>query len=152
MFEAKMLRKWFKPNKQTNKQTNQPTNQLTPSSWVFLEKPPVFCPVESFPTCYGTRSFITVFTKARHWSLSWAKWIQSVPPYPIYLRSILILSSYLRLSFWISHGSPICITFLSHACNMPCPSRPPSLDHSSYIWRRVQVMKLLIMQFCPNIL
>jgi hypothetical protein len=28
---------------------------------------------------------------------------------------------------------------------MPCPSHPPSLDHSNYTWRRVQVMKLLIM-------
>jgi hypothetical protein len=32
---------------------------------------------------------------------------------------------------------------------MPCPSHPPWLDHSNYICRRVQVMKLLIMQFSP---
>jgi hypothetical protein len=30
---------------------------------------------------------------------------------------------------------------------MHCPSHPPWLDHSNYSWRRVQVMKLLIMQF-----
>jgi hypothetical protein len=28
-----------------------------------------------------------------------------------------------------------------------CPSHPPWLDHSNYVWRRVQIMKLLIMQF-----
>jgi hypothetical protein len=28
---------------------------------------------------------------------------------------------------------------------MPCPSHPPRRDHSNYILRRVQVMKLLIM-------
>jgi hypothetical protein len=28
---------------------------------------------------YGTRRFITVFTKSRHWTLSWASWIQSAP-------------------------------------------------------------------------
>jgi hypothetical protein len=33
---------------------------------------------------------------------------------------------------------------------MPCPSHPSSLDHSNYTWRRVQVMKLLIMQFSPT--
>jgi hypothetical protein len=33
---------------------------------------------------------------------------------------------------------------------MPCPSYPLRLDHSNYIWRRVQVMKLLIMQFSPT--
>jgi hypothetical protein len=33
---------------------------------------------------------------------------------------------------------------------MPCPSHPPWLDHSNYTWRRVQAMKLLIMQFSPT--
>jgi hypothetical protein len=47
---------------------------------------------------------------------------------------------------------------------MPCPSHPPWLHHSNYTWRRVQLMKLLIMyntflqppvtssRFGPNIL
>jgi hypothetical protein len=30
---------------------------------------------------------------------------------------------------------------------MACPSYPPRLDYSNYTWRRVQIMKLLIMQF-----
>jgi hypothetical protein len=34
-----------------------------------------------------------------------------------------------------------------HSCYMPCPSHPPWLDDSNYTWRRVQFMKLLIMQF-----
>jgi hypothetical protein len=38
-----------------------------------------------------------VFTRALHWSLSWAISIQSTPSHPISLRSILILSTYLRL-------------------------------------------------------
>jgi hypothetical protein len=46
---------------------------------------------------YGTRRFITVFTQARHWILSWASWIQFTPSSPISLRSILMLSSHLRL-------------------------------------------------------
>jgi hypothetical protein len=28
---------------------------------------------------------------------------------------------------------------------MPCPSHPSWLDYSNYAWRRVQIMKLLIM-------
>jgi hypothetical protein len=36
-----------------------------------------------------------------------------------------------------------------HTCYMPCPSHPPRLDLSDYTWQRVQVMKLLIMQFSP---
>jgi hypothetical protein len=33
---------------------------------------------------------------------------------------------------------------------MPYPPHPPWLDHFNYTWRRVQVMKLLIMQFSPT--
>jgi hypothetical protein len=34
-----------------------------------------------------------------------------------------------------------------HSCYMPCPSHPLWFDHSNYTWRRVQVMKFLIIQF-----
>jgi hypothetical protein len=40
--------------------------------------------------------FNTVFTRALHWSVSWAISIQSTPSHPISLRSILILSTHLR--------------------------------------------------------
>jgi hypothetical protein len=53
-------------------------------------------------------------------------------------------SSQWSLSFWISHQYPICSRLRPHACCMPCPSHPPSLGHSNYTWRRVQVMKVLI--------
>jgi len=43
------------------------------------------------------RRFITAFTSARHLSLFWASSIQSIPPHPTSWRSILILSSHLRL-------------------------------------------------------
>ena len=53
--------------------------------------------VKKFPAFHGTRRFITAFSCARHLSLSWARSIQSIPPYLIYWRSILILPSNLRL-------------------------------------------------------
>jgi len=53
--------------------------------------------VKKFPAFYGTRMFITAFTSARHLSLFWASSIQSIPPHPTSWRSILILSSHLRL-------------------------------------------------------
>jgi hypothetical protein len=37
-----------------------------------------------------------------------------------------------------------------HSCHIPCPSNPPSLDLSNYVWRGVKVMKLLIIQFSPT--
>jgi hypothetical protein len=30
---------------------------------------------------------------------------------------------------------------------MPCPPRPPLLDHSDYTWRRIHVTQFLINQF-----
>jgi hypothetical protein len=70
---------------------------LTPWSTVLLEKLTGFQLVKKFPTYYRTRRFITAFTSARHVPLSWASSIQSMPPHPTSWRSILILSSHLRL-------------------------------------------------------
>jgi hypothetical protein len=50
------------------------TGQPPPRSRV-LEKLIITQLVKKFPAFYGTRSFITVFTRALHWSLSWAKFI-----------------------------------------------------------------------------
>jgi hypothetical protein len=66
-------------------------------SWALLEKLPIVQPLKNFPAFYGTRKFITAFTRALHWSLSLARSIQSIPSHPISLRSILILSTHLRL-------------------------------------------------------
>jgi hypothetical protein len=68
-----------------------------PWSWALLQKPPIAHLFKNFLKFYGTRRFITVFTTALHWSLSWARWIQSIPPYTISLKSIVILFSHLRL-------------------------------------------------------
>ena len=53
--------------------------------------------VKKFPAFHGTRRFITALTSVRHVSLSWASPIQSICPHPTYWRSILILSTHLRL-------------------------------------------------------
>jgi hypothetical protein len=44
----------------------------------------------------------------------------------------------------------MCGPLLSHSRYMPRPPHPPRLDNSDYTWRRIQVMKLLIMQFSTN--
>jgi hypothetical protein len=74
------------------------TYLLTQCSTVLLEKLTGSQLAMKFPTFYGTQRFITAFTRARHLSLSWARSIQSITPHPTSWRSILILSSHLRLS------------------------------------------------------
>ena len=86
---------------------------LTPCSTVLLEKLTGFQLVKKFPAFYGTRRFITVFTSARHLSLSWASSIKSITLHPTYWRSILILSSSLLLG-------PQVVTFPQVSTPKPC--------------------------------
>jgi hypothetical protein len=62
-----------------------------------LEKSTGFQLVKKFSATFGTLRFITVHTSAHHLSLSQATSIKSIPPHPTTRRSILILSSHLRL-------------------------------------------------------
>ena len=71
---------------------------LTPWCRVLLEKLTGLQLVKKFPAFHGTRRFITTPTSVRHLSLSWASTIQSIYPHPTSCRSILILSTHLRLS------------------------------------------------------
>ena len=70
---------------------------LTPWCIVLLEKLTGLQLVKKFAAFHGTRRFITALTSVRHLSLSWASPIQSTYPRPISWRSILILSTHLRL-------------------------------------------------------
>jgi hypothetical protein len=102
---------------------------LTPWSRVLFEKLTGFQLVKKFPAFYGTRMFITVFTSARHLFLSWATSIQSIPPHPTSWRSILILSSHLRLglpSGLFPSGFPT--TPLLSPIRATCPTRLIRLD------------------------
>ena len=73
------------------------TYLLTPWCRILLEQLTGLRLVKKFPAFYGTRRFITALTSAHHLSLSWANTSQSIPPHPNSWRSIIILSSHLRL-------------------------------------------------------
>jgi hypothetical protein len=80
-------------------------------SWALLKKLPIVQLLKNFPAFYRTRRFITVFTRALHWSLSWARSIQSIPSYlskvhlilSTHLRLVCLVFSFLlwRLSVWL---------------------------------------------------
>ena len=73
------------------------THLLTPWCRVLLEKLTGLQLVKKFPTFHGTRRFITALTSVRHLSLSWASPIQSIYPHLTSWKSVLILSTHLRL-------------------------------------------------------
>jgi hypothetical protein len=98
---------------------------LTPWSRGLLEMLTGSLLVKKFPAFYGTRSFITPFTSARHLFLFWARSIQTMRPYSTSWRSILIFS-HLRLglptglfSFRFPYLNPVYTSTLPHTCYMP---------------------------------
>jgi hypothetical protein len=95
--------------------------------------------LKNFPAFYRTRRFITLFIRALHSSLSWVRSVQSIPSHPVYLRSILILSTHLSLGLpsglLLLTFPPISYMHSSspHSCYMPITSHPGWLD---YTWRQ----------------
>jgi hypothetical protein len=83
-----------------------------------------------------------VFTTARHWSLSWARWIQSTPShFPKIYCNILPStpkSSEWTLPFRFPDKNFISISHLSHACYMPHQSHPPWLYQSFSLCSHLQ--------------
>jgi hypothetical protein len=84
-------------------------------------------PLKSFPEFYGTRRFITQFTRALHLCLSLARPIQFNSPNPISTRSILMLSTYLHLDLptgLFPSGSPTnnLYTFFFSPTHATCPA------------------------------
>jgi hypothetical protein len=87
--------------------------------------------VKKFPAFYETQRFIIVFTRTRHWYISW---FQSTPSHAVSLTYILILSSHLRLDLVFSNQTIVHIFCLSHAWYISRPSHLPLFDLSSFYY------------------
>jgi hypothetical protein len=81
---------------------------------------PIVQPFKNFSAFYGTRRFITVYTRALHYSKSWARSIQSITSDFISQRSILILSTHIRL---VLPNGLFPSRFLTNILNALCQDR-----------------------------
>ena len=122
---------------------------LTTWNTVLLEKPTSYQLGNKFPALCETRRSITAFSRAPYLSLSWARLIQFMHFHPTSRRSILILSSHLRLGLPNSllpsrlPSKPLYAPLLSpHTCCMSRPSHSSRFDQTNNIWW-VQISKLL---------
>ena len=127
------------------------TYLLTPWCRVLLEKLTGVQLVKKFPAFHGTRRFITTLTSVRHLSLSWASPIQSIYPHPTSWRSILILSTHLRLgllSGLFPSGFPTKTLYtpplLTLTRHMPSPSHSSRFYHPHSIGWGVQIIYIYI--------
>ena len=82
-------------------------NLLTPWCRVLPEQLTGLQLVKKFPAIHGTPRFITALTSVCHLSLSWPSPIQSIHPHPTSWRSILILSTHLRLGLPVVSFPPV---------------------------------------------
>jgi hypothetical protein len=121
---------------------------LTLWSWALHESPPVAQPLDNLPAFYGTRRFITAFTRAlqlplsrspRHPILS----LQDSSEYhpPTYVLVFLVVSfplAFLPVTY-IRFSSP-------HSCYITHPLYSPLFNNCNYSWRAVQHSRLLVTQ------
>jgi hypothetical protein len=123
-----------------------------PWSWGLLEKLPVAQLLKNSSTSYGTRTSISVFTRACPWSQSSARLIYSISPCPVPVRCILLLSSHPRLGLpgglfhSGSHEKPVRIPLLPMCAS--CTAHLILLDLNILLI----INKYKISQYCTPLL
>ena len=124
------------PYTRPTQRLSRPPYLLTSRCRVLLEKLTGLQLVKKFPAFHGTRRFITALTSVCHLFLSWASPIQSTYPHPTSWRSILILSTHLRLGLpcgLLPSRFPTKTLYtpslLTHTRHMPSPSHSSRFYH-----------------------
>jgi hypothetical protein len=76
-----------------------------------------FAATQELPSIFKEPESSSLFTRVLHWSLSWARSIQSIQSHPISLK--IHFNVVHPPTSWCSHQYPIWIPNLPHSCYMP---------------------------------
>jgi hypothetical protein len=109
-------------------------------------------PVKKSSALYEARRFITVFTRARCFFLSWTVSVRSMPFFRALFRvSVASMPRFLKWSRHFLHISPPnpCMHLSSHSCYMPHTSLSSWFCHPDNICWPAQIMQLITVQFSP---
>ena len=94
-----------------------------------------------------------IYKSLWHLSISWARLFQYMPFHFIFLRSIMLPStpgsSKWSFSFRFSYQNPVCSSLPAIYAVFPAHLIILTFDHLNNTGWRVQIMKLLSIQFCP---
>jgi hypothetical protein len=127
------------------------------------ELPPAVCDIRSI--CYRRKGALPYLTREILQSADYSKSCADLENFPTFCGTPIIryrvhkssqdhsTASILILSTQLCRGLPsglfpsgcpfdILYAFLPHSCYMPCTSRPPRVDHPSYVCRRVQAERM----------
>jgi hypothetical protein len=87
------------------------------------------------PPFLESDGFVTVFTTARHWSLSCARWFEPTSSHPAFLSTILYRLLYLGLqSFLMFRFSYQDFVFLIPVIQVTCPPNHPCYHTNTLCW------------------
>jgi hypothetical protein len=126
------------------------TPNLLQRNRVLLDKLIVTQLVKKSAASYGTRRlmFMFMFTRNRHWTLSWDMNPIHIPDHILkVLLSIILLSTFSFWSVFFQLQFRMHFSFVPWVwCSTPHLYHQPWLDRHNYSWLRVQIIRLLIMQ------
>jgi hypothetical protein len=117
----------------------------------------LFCWTTSWMRVHIENLMFPAIYETRHWTLSWARWIQSTPSRPISLKSTLILSpiyAYIPKEVFSLEVYQQRILYFSfpHSCYLPCQPHHPWVHNPNDI-RCVNcgACVLGVMPFCSSL-
>ena len=95
---------------------------------------------------YGTQRFISALTTARHFSVSWARWILSTLSNFIFVRVAYVF----QVTFRLANQIAVRISLLPQTCHIPHPTRPPITPNEALPYTALSILHPILENLSPT--